>query len=120
MKQKVIIKNVRAFYDGKRNFIVVPVSKEVRKDLSEFCEIPDTEELLFAVSAFASIDAVDELDRDAFANGVGSAEVSVKLETAEYDWNYKSKKGHTKKWQVCGILFKSPLVDNNLEGLEDD
>ena len=120
MKQKVIIKNVRAYYDGQRDFIVVPVTKEVRKELSEFCEIPDTEELLFGVSKFASIDAIDGLDRDDFKTDVGSAMASVKLESAEYDWTYKGKKGHTKKWQVCGILFKSPIVNNNLEGLEDD
>lgn len=119
MKQKVIIKNVNGFYDGQRNFVVIPVDDETREKLREFCEVPDSEELLFSISAFAAVDAVDG-HREDYADAVGSATVSVKLETSEYDWTYKGKKGHTKKWQVCGLLFKSPLVNNNLEGLADD
>lgn len=120
MKKKVIIKNVQAYYDGERGFVVVPVTTEIRKDLSEFCEMPDTPEVLFGVSKFAAFGAVDGLDPDEYEANVGSALVSVKVEGVEYDWTYKGKKGHTKKWQVCGILFKTPLVNTNLEGLEDD
>lgn len=120
MKKKVIIKNVNGFYDGKRNFIVIPVSEETRKELQDFCDVPDSEELLFSVSSFAAIDAVDGVNVDSCDEGVGTATVSAKLETTEYDWTYKGKKGKTKKWQVCGLLFKSPLVNNNLEGLYDD
>ena len=120
MKKKVIIKNVNGFYDGKRNFVVVPVDDATRKELKEFCDVPDSDELLFSVSSFAAIDAVDDVDVDSWDGGVGTATVSVKLETTEYDWTYKGKKGNTKKWQVCGLLFKSPLVNNNLEGLYDD
>lgn len=120
MKKKVIIKNVNGFYDGKRNFVVIPVDAETWKELKEFCDIPDTDELLFSVSSFAAIDAVDGVDVDSCIEGVGTATVSVKLEPTEYDWTYKGKKGKTKKWQVCGLLFKSPLVNNNLEGLYDD
>lgn len=120
MKKKVTIKNVQAYYNGMRGFIVVPVSEETREELSEFCEIPNTEELLFCVSKFASYGAVDGLDVDEFEAGVGSGLVSVKLEPADYEWTYKGKKGRTKKWQVCGLLFKSPLVNSNLEGLGDD
>lgn len=120
MKKKVIIKNVNGFYDGKRNFVVIPVDEEIREELKEFCEIPDPEELLFSVSKFAAFDAVDGLEADALLACVGTAKFSLKLEQAEYDWTYKGKKGKTKKWQVCGLLFKSPLVNNNLEGLDDD
>ena len=120
MKKKVIIKNVNAFYDGKRAFVVVPVDEDTRSELNEFCEVPDADEILFTVSKFAAVDAVDGVDVDECNTGVGSATVSVKLEPTEYDWTYKSKKGKTKKWQVCGLLFKSPLVNNNLEGLYDD
>lgn len=119
MKKKVIIKNVNGFYDGKRNFVVIPVDDATRKELQEFCDVPDSDELLFSVSSFAAIDAVEGVNVDS-CDGVGTATVSVKLETTEYDWTYKGKKGKTKKWQVCGLLFKSPLVNNNLEGLYDD
>lgn len=120
MKTKVTIKNVQAYYNGEKKFIVFPITETERKTLSEFCELPDTDELLFAISKFATIAAFDGLDAHECAESVGSALVSVKLEQAAYDWTYKSKKGHTKKWQVCGLLFKSPLVDANLEGLDDD
>ena len=120
MKKKVIIKNVNGFYDGKRNFVVIPVDEATREELQEFCEVPDSDELLFTISRFAAIAAVDGVDVDECDEGVGTATVSVKLETTEYDWTYKGKKGKTKKWQVCGLLFKSPLVNNNLEGLDDD
>lgn len=122
MKQKVtvIVKNVQGFYDGVRQFIVIPATAGVRKELTKFCEVPDTDELLFSVSKYASIRFPDGLDTDEVSGQVGSATMSVKLETTEYDWSYKGKKGHTKKWQVCGILFKSPIGDGNLEGLEDD
>ena len=120
MKKKVIIKNVNGFYDGKRNFVVVPVDEATREELTEFCEVPDADELLFNVSKFAAIAAADGVDVDECVDGVGTATVSVKLEPAEYDWTYKGKKGNTKKWQVCGLLFKSNLVNNNLEGLDDD
>ena len=120
MKKKVIIKNVNGFYNGKRNFIVIPVCEETRKELQEFCEVPDSDELLFNVSKFAAIDAVDGVDADECVDVVGTATVSVKLEPAEYDWTYKGKKGKTRKWQVCGLLFKSPVSNNNLEGLYDD
>lgn len=119
MKQKVIIKNVNGFYNGEKQFIVIPVDDETREKLGEFCEVPDSEELLFSISAFAAVDAVDGHGED-YASAVGSATVSVKLETSEYDWSYKGKKGHTKKWQVCGLLFKSPVSNGNLEGLYDD
>lgn len=120
MKKKVIIKNVNGFYDGKRNFVVIPVDKATRKELQEFCDVPDSDELLFNVSRFAAIDTVSNVDVGSCEEGIGTATVSVKLETTEYDWSYKGKKGKTKKWQVCGLLFKSPLVNNNLEGLYDD
>ena len=120
MKKKVIIKNVNGYYDGKRNFVVVPVDEATREELKEFCEVPDADELLFSVSRFAAIAAVDGVDADACLKEVGAATFSIKLEQTEYDWTYKGKKGNTKKWQVCGLLFKSPLVNNNLEGLEDD
>lgn len=120
MKKKVIIKNVNGFYDGKRNFVVVPVEEATRKELLEFCDVPDSDELLFTVSRFAAIAAVDGVDVEECVTGVGTAIVSVKVEPTEYDWTYKGKKGNTKKWQVCGLLFKSPLVNNNLEGLDDD
>ena len=124
-KVKVIVKNVQGFYDGVRQFIVIPVTDGVRKELNKFCKVPDTDELLFSMSKYASVRVsdgldTDGLDTDELSGRVGSATMSVKLETAEYDWTYKSKKGHTKKWQVCGILFKSPIDDSNLEGLEDD
>lgn len=117
MKQKVIIKNVNGFYDGQRKFVVIPVDGKTRRKLSEFCEVPESEELLFSVSTFAAVSSVDGED---YADAVGNATFSVKLETTEYDWSYKSKKGHTKKWQVCGLLFKSPVTNGNLEGLYDD
>lgn len=122
MKQKVkiIVKNVQGFYDGVRQFIVIPVTDGVRKELNKFCKVPDTDELLFSMSKYTSIGVSDGLDTDDFSGRVGSATMSVKLETAEYDWTYKSKKGHAKKWQVCGVLFKSTIDDGNLEGLEDD
>ena len=120
MKKKVIIKNVNGFCDGKRNFVVVPVEEETREELAEFCEVPDVDELLFSVSRFASVAAADGVDVEECVRGVGTATISVKLEPAEYDWTYKGKKGTTKKWQVCGLLFKSPLVNNNLEGLYGD
>lgn len=120
MKKKVIIKNVNGFYDGKRDFIVIPVDEETREELQEFCDVPESDELLFTVSKFAAFDAVDGLDADELSDSVGNAKVSLKLEQTEYDWTYKGKKGKTRKWQVCGLLFKSPLVNNNLEGLDDD
>lgn len=120
MKKKVIIKNVNGFYNGTKNFVVIPVDDATRKVLKEFCDVPDTDELLFSVSRFAAIDAVGDVGVDSFIDGVGTATLSVKLEPTEYDWTYKGKKGNTKKWQVCGLFFKSPLVDNNLEGLYDD
>lgn len=120
MKKKVIIKNVSGFYNGKRNFVVIPADDATRKELKEFCEVPDADELLFTTSKFAAIAAVDGVNIDACLKEVGTATVSVKLEPVEYDWTYKGKKGNTKKWQVCGLLFKSPLVNNNLEGLDDD
>ena len=120
MKKKFIIKNVNGFYDGQRNFVVIPVSEAAREVLQEFCDVPDSDELLFSVSRFATIAAVDGVDVDECETAVGSAVISVKLEPVEYDWTYKGKKGKTKKWQVCGLLFKSPLVNNNLEGLDDD
>lgn len=120
MKKKVIIKNVNGFYDGKRNFVVIPVDDATRNELKEFCELPDSDELLFSVSKFAAIAAGNGVDVDKCVDGVGTATVSVKLEPAEYDWTYKGKKGTTKKWQVCGLLFKSTLVNDNLEGLDDD
>lgn len=119
MKQKVIIKNVQGYYDGVRNFIVIPVSDDVRKALTQFCDMPDTAELLFCVSKYATVSAIDGLDADELSAHIGSAKISAKLEAVEYDWAYKGKKGHTKKWQVCGLIFKSELVDSNLEGLED-
>lgn len=119
MKKKIIIKNVNGFYDGKRNFVVVPVDGATRGELQEFCEVPDSDELLFSLSRFASVAAGDDVDVDECVDRVGTATVSIKLETAEYDWAYKGKKGSTKKWQVCGLLFKSPVVNNNLEGLYD-
>lgn len=120
MKKKVIIKNVNGFYNGKKSFVVVPVAEATREELMEFCEVPDADELLFTVSRFAAIAAVDGIDVDECVGGVGTVTISVKLEPAEYDWTYKGKKGNTKKWQVCGLMFKSPLVNNNLEGLDDD
>ena len=121
MKKKVIIKNVNGFYDGKRNFVVIPVDDATRKKLKEFCDVPDSDELLFSVSRFANIEAVDGVDVDVCnTEVVGTATMSVKLETTEYDWTYKGKKGSTQKWQVCGLLFKSPVVNNNMEGLYDD
>lgn len=119
MKKKVIIKNVNGFYDGIRNFVVIPVDATTRKELNEFCDFPDSDELLFNVSRFAAIDAVDGVNADSCVEGVGNATVSVKLETTEYDWTYKGKKGSTKKWQVCGLLFKSSVANGNLEGLYD-
>lgn len=120
MKKKVIIKNVSVFYDGKRNFVVTPVDDATRKELKEFCDVPDADELLFSVSKFATIAAAEGADVIECAGGVGTATVSVKLEPAEYGWTYKGKKGTTRKWQVCGLMFKSPLVNTNLEGLDDD
>lgn len=120
MKKKVVIKNVTGFYDGKRKFVVIPVDGATRNELNEFCSVPDSDELLFSVSRFASIGAVDGVDVDACEEEVGTATVSVKLEQTEYDWTYKGKKGNTRKWQVCGLMFKSPLINNNLEGLDDD
>lgn len=120
MKKKIIIKNVNGFYDGTRNFVVVPVDEATREELNEFCEVPDSNELLFSVSKFAAIAAADGVDVAECVDGVGTATVSLKLEPAEYDWAYKGKKGKTQKWQVCGLLFKSALVNNNLEGLYDD
>ena len=120
MKNKVIIKNVNGFYDGNRNFVVVPVDEATREKLTEFCEVPAADELLFSVSKFAATSAVDGVDVDECVGGVGIATVSVKLEPVEYGWTYKGKKGITRKWQVCGLMFKSPLVNNNLEGLDDD
>ena len=120
MKQKVIIKNAQGYYDGVRNFIVIPVANDTRKELSEFCEVPDTSELLFTISKYATIGVTDGLSVDEFTAHVGAVTLSVKLEAAEYDWSYKGKKGHTKKWQACGVLFKSPLFDSNMEGLEDE
>lgn len=120
MKQKVIVKNVQGYYDGGRNFIVIPVTNDIRKELSEFCEVPDTSEILFTISKYATVGTIDGLDADEIIAHVGSATISVKLEATEYDWSYKGKKGHTKKWQVCGVLFKTPLVDSNMEGLADD
>lgn len=120
MKQRVIIKNTPGYYDGERNFIVIPVSDDTRKELSQFCELPDTDELLFCVSKYAAVSAIDGLDVDELSARVGSATISVKLEAVEYDWSYKGKKGHTKKWQACGVVFKSELVNSKLEGLEDD
>lgn len=119
MKEKVIIKNVNGFYDGQRHFVVIPVDSETRGKLSGFCEIPESEELLFSISTFVAVDAADGVDVD-YSEAVGNATFSVKLETTEYDWTYKGKKGHTKKWQVCGLLFKSPVTNGNLEGLYDD
>lgn len=120
MRQKVIIKNVQGYYDGVRKFIVVPVNEEVREELSDFCDVPSTDECLFTISKFASTDVADGLVPDEFVASVGSVIVSAKLEPVEYDWTYKGKKGHTKKWQVCGLVFKSHLLDTNLEGLDDD
>lgn len=120
MKKKVIIKNVQGYYDGERGFIVIPVQEEAREELSDFCEIPDTNELLFTMSKFTSYGAADGLDVSECKEEVGSVLVSVKLESADYEWTYKGKKGRTKKWQVCGLLFKSPVVNSDLEGLEDD
>ena len=120
MKTKVIIKNVQAYFDGERGFVVIPVTTEIRKELSEFCELPDTPEVLFGVSKFAAFRAVDGVDSDECQVDVGTAMISLKLEAVEYDWTYKGKKGHTKKWQVCGVVFKTPLTNSNLEGLEDD
>lgn len=120
MKQKVIVKNVQGYYDGVRRFIVIPVSNDTRKELSQFCELPDTAELLFCVSKYVTVGTVDGLDAGELSARVGSGKISVKLEPVEYDWSFKAKKGHTKKWQVCGLVFKSELVDVNLEGLADD
>lgn len=120
MKKKVIVKNVNGFYDGNRNFVVIPVEEETRRELQEFCEVPDTNEVLFSVSNFAAISAIDSIDAGECVNAVGTATVSVKLEPTEYDWTYKGKKGKTKKWQVCGLLFKSCVANSNLEGLYDD
>lgn len=120
MKQRVIIKNTPGYYDGVRNFIVIQVPDDTRKELNQFCEVPDTDELLFCVSKYAAFHAVDGLDADEFSEQVGAGTFSVKLEAVEYDWSYKGKKGHTKKWQACGVVFKSELVDSKLEGLEDD
>lgn len=120
MKKKVIIKNVNGFYDGKRKFVVIPVDDATRKELKAFCDVPDADELLFSVSRFAAIDAADGVDVASCNEGVGTAIVSVKIEQTEYDWTYKGKKGKTKKWQVCGLLFKSPVSNSNLEGLYDD
>lgn len=120
MKQKVIIKNAQGYYDGVRNFIVIPVSDATRKELSDFCEVPDTSELLFTISKYAAIGVIDGLSVEEFTSHVGAVTLSVKLEAVEYDWSYKGKKGRTKKWQVCGIVFKSELVNSNLEGLDDD
>ena len=111
---------MNGFYDGERHFVVVPVEEETREELMEFCEVPESADLLFSVSKFAVIAAVDGVDVDECVPGVGTATVSVKLEPVEYDWTYKGKKGKTKKWQVCGLLFKTPLVNNNMEGLDDD
>ena len=120
MKQKVIIKNAHGYYDGVRNFIVIPVADDTRRELSDFCEVPDTSEILFTISKYATIGAADGLSVDGFTSHVGAVTLSVKLEATEYDWAYKGKKGHTKKWQVCGVLFKTPLIDGNMEGLDDD
>lgn len=120
MKEKVIIKNVNGFYDGERHFVVIPVSEEVREKLQKFCEVSDSDELLFSISKFADIASVDGVQADLCAPEVGTTTVSVKLEATEYDWTYKGKKGKTKKWQVCGLLFKAPVVRINLEGLDDD
>ena len=120
MKQKVIIKNVQGYYDGVRNFIVIPVTNDTREELSVFCEVPDTSELLFTISKYATIGVKDGLSVDEFKARVGAVTLSAKLEATEYDWAYKGKKGHTKKWQACGLLFKTPLVDSNMEGLDDD
>lgn len=108
MKKKVIIKNVNGFYDGKRNFVVIPVDDAAWKELKEFCDIPDTDALLFSVSSFAAIEAVDGVDVDECVDRVGTATVSVKLEAAEYDWTYKGKKGHTKNGK-CAVCCSSLL-----------
>lgn len=120
MKQKVIVKNTQGYYDGERGFVVIPVDNDTRKELKQFCDVADTDELLFGVSKYVAISAIDGLIADVCAAQVGTATISVKLEAAEYDWTYKGKKGHTKKWQVCGIVFKSEVINSNLEGLEDD
>ena len=77
MKQKVIIKNVNGFYDGKRNFVVIPVDDATRKDLKEFCDVPDSDDLLFSVSKFAAISAVGGVDVNECVDGVGTGTLSL-------------------------------------------
>lgn len=120
MKKKIIIKNVKGYYNGQKKYIVIPVSEETRKELQKFCDVPETDELLFSVSRFATICADDGVYVVEGATDVGTATMAVKLEPTEYDWSYKGKKGTTKKWQVRGLLFKSDLSDSNMEGLYDD
>lgn len=120
MKERVIIKNCSIFFNREGGYIVVMnVPKDIRAKLSAWCEMPDTNDMCFTVSKYAKAKVAEGVDPDTIElTGTGLA--SVKLEACEYDWKYKGKEGHTKKWQVIGILHKEPLTSGELEGLEDD
>lgn len=120
MKEKVIIKNRNIFFNKEEGYLVVmDVPQDIRSKLSEWCEIPETGDLCFTISKFAKSKVAEGVDPDT-TDQTGTGLASIKLETCEYDWKYKGKEGHTKKWQAIGILHKEPLKPGELEGLEDD
>lgn len=120
MKERVIIKNRNTFFNREGDYIVVmDIPKDIRAKLAEWCETPETSDLCFTISKYAKAKVAEGVDQDTI-NQTGTGLASVKLEACEYDWKYKGKEGHTKKWQVIGILHKEPLTSGELEGLEDD
>lgn len=120
MKERVIIKNRNTFFNREGGYIVVmDVPQDIRSKLSQWCEIPETSDQCFTISKYAKAKVAEGVDQDTI-NQTGTGLASVKLEACEYDWKYKGKEGHTKKWQVIGILHKEPLTSGELEGLEDD
>lgn len=120
MKERVIIKNRNMFFNREGDYIVVmDVPEDIQAKLSAWCETPKTSDLCFTISKYAKAGVAEGVDPDT-TELTGTGLASIKLEACEYDWKYKGKEGHTKKWQVIGILHKEPLTSGELEGLEDD
>lgn len=62
--------------------------------------------------------AISGEEIDEIASGKGWA--NVKLRVADYDWTYKKKTGHTRKWELLGVNFLTWSAYDPLSDLNDD
>lgn len=115
----VKLKHVAVSMNAERGFALVNLNDEAREAM-EPADIELEEQdgvVLINTSKYLRMaisgEAIDEV-----ASGKGWA--NVKLRVADYDWTYKKKSGHTRKWELIGVNFLTWTVYDPISDLNDD